>query len=72
MLSEWIMKSKPKMLVNKAKCLLCNDVITSKHSHDYVTCRCGNLSVDGGREYARRLYQKPNSYQDLSEYENQI
>lgn len=56
-----------KLLINRAKCLLCNDIITSKHSHDYVTCKCGNLSIDGGIECPRRLYKKPNSYLDLSE-----
>ena len=60
-----------KLIINRAKCLLCNDVITSEHSHDFKTCKCGNLSIDGGSEYPRRLYEKPNSYQDLSEYENQ-
>ncbi|MFW9306289.1 DUF7695 domain-containing protein [Glaesserella parasuis] len=29
------------------------------------------LSIDGGNEYPRRLYNKPNSYQDLSEYDIQ-
>lgn len=61
-------RNQPKILVNKAKCLLCNDVITSNNLHNYVTCQCGNLSIDGGNEYARRLYGKPNSYQELSEY----
>lgn len=60
-----------KLLINQAKCLLCGDILTSKHSHDYVTCKCGNLSIDGGNEYPRRLYNNPNSYQDLSEYDIQ-
>ena len=59
-----------KLLVNKAKCLLCGEVLVSKHSHDYVTCKCGNLSIDGGNEYARRVYGRSNSYQDLSEYDD--
>lgn len=56
------------LIINRAKCLLCNDVITSEHSHDFKTCKCGNLSIDGGNEYPRRLYQKHNSYQNLSEF----
>lgn len=60
-----------KLIINRAKCLLCGDIVTSKHSHDYVTCKCGNLSIDGGNEYPRRLYNNPNSYQDLSEYDIQ-
>lgn len=59
-----------KLIKNQAQCLLCNDIIISTHSHAYVTCKCGNLSVDGGNEYARRLFSKQDSYQDLCEYED--
>ena len=30
------------------RCLLCNDTLESLYRHDFQTCRCGNLSVDGG------------------------
>ncbi len=36
---------------NRAKCKLCNDIIESFHRHDYVTCKCGEISVDGGSDY---------------------
>jgi hypothetical protein len=39
---------------NKAECRLCGDVIESKHRHDYVSCKCGGISVDGGKDYLRR------------------
>lgn len=45
---------KPKIVLNRAFCELCKDVIVSSHRHDYVTCRCGYLSVDGGRAYLKR------------------
>lgn len=35
-------------LKNRAKCKLCNDIIESVHRHDYVTCSCGEISIDGG------------------------
>lgn len=38
---------------NRAKCKLCEDIIESKHRHDYVTCKCGQISVDGGNAYHR-------------------
>jgi hypothetical protein len=38
---------------NRAKCKLCKDIIESKYVHDYVNCRCGEISVDGGNEYHR-------------------
>lgn len=36
---------------NRAKCKLCNDIIESFHRHDYVTCKCGKIAIDGGPEY---------------------
>jgi len=42
--------------LNRAKCVHCNTTIISRHRHDYVTCNCGNLSVDGGSWYIRRSF----------------
>ena len=39
--------------MSKAKCLKCNDVIESKHRHDFVKCGCGEIFLDGGDEYIR-------------------
>jgi hypothetical protein len=33
---------------NKAKCRLCNTIVESFHSDDYVQCSCGHIAVDGG------------------------
>lgn len=33
---------------NRAKCKLCGDIIESYHSTDFVPCKCGHISVDGG------------------------
>ena len=46
---------------NQAKCLSCNEVIRSKNRHDYVTCSCGKLSVDGGSWYLKRSGDFKNS-----------
>lgn len=43
-----------KIVSNKAQCRKCNDIIESKHRHDFVWCSCGNIYVDGGKEYLRR------------------
>lgn len=45
-----------KILRNSAKCLKCQTEIESKSVHDFVACPCGNLMVDGGREYQRILW----------------
>lgn len=45
---------------NAAKCGECGDVIQSTHRHDYVTCLCGAIAVDGGNEYFRAAGEKEN------------
>ena len=42
------------ILENAAICKLCGDYLRSNNRHDYKTCSCGNLSVDGGSWYAKR------------------
>ena len=39
-----------------ATCLVCNDTIISQHRHDYKSCSCGNVQVDGGSDYAKYGY----------------
>lgn len=42
---------------NRARCKQCNDIIESKHTHDYMTCKCGIIwTVDGGPDYRRRVF----------------
>lgn len=43
------------IIQNAMSCLSCGDFIVSKHRHDFVTCTCGAISVDGGQEYLRRV-----------------
>ena len=43
------------IIENKIVCKSCLDTIFSKHRHDFVTCKCGAVSVDGGQEYLRRI-----------------
>lgn len=43
--------------MNRAGCRCCGDVIESANRHDFQTCRCGNISVDGGDAYQRRLWR---------------
>lgn len=53
---------------NAARCKICGDIIESRYRHNYVTCSCGNLAVDGGHDYIRRIFRNgENSYEDLSE-----
>lgn len=43
------------IISNSATCRNCKDFIFSRHVHDFVTCKCGAISVDGGQEYLRRV-----------------
>lgn len=61
-----------KILKNAVHCNLCDTTIESKHRHDFVLCKCGNIAVDGGKAYLRRVgkgIRIQNSYTDLSEFE---
>lgn len=40
---------------NAVICNKCDDFIFSAHVHDFRTCKCGNISVDGGQSYLRRV-----------------
>lgn len=59
------------LILNRAKCLKCGDVIESVHVHDFVTCSCLNLSVDGGLAYAKRSFGDINSFEEMSIYDDQ-
>jgi acetyl-CoA carboxylase beta subunit len=51
---------------NMVKCNKCGDVIESKHVHDFQTCSCDNVSVDGGHDYLRRCFVDKESYTEMS------
>lgn len=42
---------------NRAKCNLCKDIIQSFHATDLVSCRCGEISIDGG-DYQYKCFAK--------------
>ena len=56
-----------RLVRNAVKCNKCGDVIESKHVHDFVSCSCGNVSVDGGLDYTRRVF-RTEDWTDMSEY----
>ena len=57
---------------NQAKCKKCGDIIRSKNRHDFVTCKCGAISVDGGSWYAKRVAENLDDIEEMSESYNQI
>ena len=55
------------ILRNRARCEGCDTEIESKHRHDFATCRCGNIFVDGGLTYLRSGAVDISKFTDLSE-----
>ena len=51
------------ILRNSIICTDCNQEIVSRHRHDYITCSCGKVSIDGGSSYLKR---SGNNYIDTS------
>lgn len=47
---------------NAIRCKQCNSIIKSRTVHDYVSCGCQAVAVDGGVDYLRRIG-------DIDEYE---
>lgn len=58
------------LLNNSVKCLSCNTVVRSKFRHDYVTCKCGDVSVDGGTLYSRCIFKDFNKVESLQVYDD--
>ena len=42
------------ILINRARCVRCNQVVESETRHHFALCWCGQMSVDGGTHYLRR------------------
>jgi hypothetical protein len=62
-----LMKYRP-ILVNRAMCLLCGETIESRFTHEFKTCKCGEVSVDGGKDYLKRVYGSKQNVVELSEF----
>lgn len=45
--------------MNKCQCYYCLDIIESKNRHDFVVCKCGAISTDGGSNYIKRGWGLP-------------
>jgi hypothetical protein len=56
------------LLLNAVQCLSCDEVIVSRHRHDFKSCKCGNVSVDGGLEYKRRAFKTEATFVECCAY----
>jgi hypothetical protein len=67
----WDVREKAHMVLNRVQCNLCGDIITSYTNHDFVTCSCTTVSVDGGLGMARTLFKEKSDYSDLRVYSDE-
>ena len=51
------------ILSNQVVCNQCEDRPYSAHRHDFKYCKCGQVAVDGGMDYLRRV---GSGYTDIS------
>lgn len=57
-----------RIITNKIRCKKCGDIIESKTRHDFRTCNCGAVAVDGGYDYLKRTGNYED-WEELSEVE---
>jgi tRNA(Ile2) C34 agmatinyltransferase TiaS len=62
--------STERIIRNSAKCLKCGDEIESAHRHDFKSCKCGAISVDGGKDYIRRVWESSSGERADSVFED--
>ena len=60
-----------KIIINKAKCKKCGDIIESKDVNDFKRYACGIIAVDDGHYYIKRIGNKDDII-ELSKVENII
>ena len=54
-----------RILSNQVKCLKCGDEPYSASVHDFKSCKCGAIAVDGGQDYLKRVGDLE-SYEEIS------
>lgn len=60
---DYILRKYGKAIVrNSAQCLECGSRLVSEYRHDFKSCTCGNVFVDGGGAYIRHLVRNSDTY----------
>ena len=47
-------------VVSAIRCTTCLHVVWSRYRHDFNTCGCGRVAIDGGRSYTRIVENQGN------------
>ena len=59
------------IFINAVVCHECGDYLRSRNRHDFRTCSCENVGIDGGSWY-QRVLMKNNNYTLITEYFNDM
>lgn len=60
------------ILSNQVRCTKCGDTPFSANRHDFRSCKCGSIAVDGGMDYLRRVGDT-STYEEMSiEIDDQV
>jgi hypothetical protein len=57
---------------NRAKCKLCSSILESFHQHDFVTCKCGEISIDGGQSFFKASAKDFKNFLRVDDIGNEI
>lgn len=57
---------------NRAKCNLCKDTLESFHRHDFVKCKCDEISIDGGQDYFKAAAKHWENFIRLDDDDNEV
>jgi len=58
------------IFINAAVCKKCGDYIRSKNRHDFKSCKCGAVIVDGGSWYCKRMGEEEDRIDIIEEFIN--
>lgn len=57
---------------NMAQCKLCGDVLESIHRNDFQRCKCGEITVDGGKDYIKRSAKDLSNIIEMSDTYDEV
>lgn len=69
-MSDVVVRTKNEPRDNAVQCHACAEVIVSLYRHDFKTCKCGDVSVDGGYDYLRRVWADRAEWTEMQRDEN--
>ena len=53
-------------------CKNCKCIIYSRTTHDFNTCNCGKLSIDGGFDYCKITFENPKDFIEIEVNNNKM